>query len=564
MPDASGFWSVLETLHFLRPAWLAALLPVALLVWMQARVDDPLKRFGGLIAPHLLEHLVVKPGGGGSRFRPLHLIAGMLVVSIVATAGPTWRRQPSPFAADTAPVMVALDLSQAMDAIDLAPSRLERAKQKVRDLLDGRPGAKTGLVAYAGSAHLVLPPTEDAAILTTFLDALSTSLMPLPGSDAATATDRALASLERQDVPGTVILVASTIDTDLEAMSTRLRGSPHQLLVLAVGTEAGGPIRRGDDDFVVEGGQRVLSRLDPAEFDALSDAAGAYVTRATVDDTDVRRLLRRTRNHLESALESDSTQEWEDSGYWLAWPVVLLGLFWFRRGWTVRWDQTLAAGLLTLMLVLPAGPPLGAQDEPSTGEAAGTVTGVPTTSWWADLWWTRDQQARRRFEQQQFAEAALLFEEPRWRGVAAYRAGNWDLAITAFAGLTDADGSFNLGNAYLRKGEYELAIAAYDQALLERPGWDAATTNRELALTLIPPEPEQAEGEGDPSFSADQIEFDLEEDQGEEGEVTMTAFSDEQVADMWLRQLTTSPAGFLRTKFAIQAARASDDQEGSR
>jgi len=45
-------------------------------------------------------------------------------------------------------------------------------------------------------------------------------------------------------------------------------------------------------------------------------------------------------------------------------------------------------------------------------------------------------------------------------------------------------------------------------------------------------------------------------DQGSEGEVQMQAFSDEQMADMWLNQLTTSPAGFLRTKFAIQAAQS--------
>ena len=64
---------------------------------------------------------------------------------------------------DTAPLVIAIDLSQTMDAIDIAPSRLERVKLKVRDLLALRAGARTAIVAYAGSAHIVLPLTDDAS-----------------------------------------------------------------------------------------------------------------------------------------------------------------------------------------------------------------------------------------------------------------------------------------------------------------------------------------------------------------------------------------------------------------
>ena len=146
---------MLEALHFLRPLWLLALIPTAVL-YAVIRASSPERQWRRIIAPHLLEHLKVG-GGAGLRFRPRHLITLLLTLGSIALAGPTWERERSPFAEDTAPLVVALDLSQSMNAIDVRPSRLERGKQKIRDLLELRKGARTALVAYAGSAHTVLP-----------------------------------------------------------------------------------------------------------------------------------------------------------------------------------------------------------------------------------------------------------------------------------------------------------------------------------------------------------------------------------------------------------------------
>ena len=66
---------------------------------------------------------------------------------------------------------------------DVQPSRLARARHKLRDLLERRRGARTALVAYAGSAHVALPLTDDAELLESYLDALDPGLMPRPGND---------------------------------------------------------------------------------------------------------------------------------------------------------------------------------------------------------------------------------------------------------------------------------------------------------------------------------------------------------------------------------------------
>src|SRR5262249_4015088 len=146
MPDAA------TAFHLLRPWWLLALVPTALVLALILRRDRPEVQWGGVIAPHLLKHLIVTPQGRW-RIRPVWLVGAALALPIVGLAGPTWRREPPPFVEDKAPLMIALDVSASMGQPDVPPTRLERAKQKVRDLLAARAGARTGLIAYAGTAH---------------------------------------------------------------------------------------------------------------------------------------------------------------------------------------------------------------------------------------------------------------------------------------------------------------------------------------------------------------------------------------------------------------------------
>ncbi len=141
--------------HFLRPWLLLGLVfPIAVL-WLSSRSGDVRNQWKAMIAPHLLDRLVVG-ATGGSTIRPSWILTGILTVGILAAAGPTWEREQPPFVEDTAPLIIAVDLSPTMDAIDVTPSRLERAKLKIHDIIASRNGARTGVVAYAGSAHLVL------------------------------------------------------------------------------------------------------------------------------------------------------------------------------------------------------------------------------------------------------------------------------------------------------------------------------------------------------------------------------------------------------------------------
>ena len=141
--------SALAELHFLRPLWLLALLPALFLLWIlwHRRGDVAWRK---VIAPHLLPHLLSGNGAPESRFRPLHLLAAFWLLAVIAAAGPTWEREPAPFAEQRAPLVIALYVGESMLAEDIQPTRLERATHKIRDLLALRPGARAALIAYAG------------------------------------------------------------------------------------------------------------------------------------------------------------------------------------------------------------------------------------------------------------------------------------------------------------------------------------------------------------------------------------------------------------------------------
>jgi len=323
-----GSFEAFTAFHFLRPEVFWLFLPVVIVLmalWRQGSVEV---RWRGVIAPHLLKHLMVRPEGK-MRVRPLHLLAAAMLIGVVAAAGPSWRKEAPPLTEDTAPLIIVLDLSENMLVQDVQPSRLERAQQKIRDILDGRKGARTALVAFAGSAHLVLPLTDDPGIIVAFVEDLSPSVMPVPGSDPAKALGLAERMLDNEIPPGTILFLTSGIGGDaVPAFAAHGSSSRDQVLVLAIGTTAGGPIP----------GSRAFSTLDRKGLELLASETPARVIGVTPDDEDVEELARRMDAHLTAVQRENEEGRWRDEGWWLVWPLAVIVLLWFRRGWLVQWE----------------------------------------------------------------------------------------------------------------------------------------------------------------------------------------------------------------------------------
>lgn len=183
---------------------------------------------------------------------------------------------------------------------------------------------------------------------------------------------------------------------------------------------------------------------------------------------------------------------------------------------------------------------------------------------WIGLWLTPDQQGRRAFERGDFRSAAERFQDPMWKGIACYRSGDYEAAVRQFVLADTVEGNFNLGDAYAHLGRLEQARASFEAALRRRPGDRQIQENLDLVKSLILRKAEKKEEEppqgGQPIFDPDEVKIDEKGKRGKKGEVELTQLSDEQIQELWMRRLQTTPADFLRMKFAIQAGRRSEGE----
>ena len=516
---------------FLRPWWLLAILPALVLLFANLRQTDPARRLATQIDPHL-QPVVLEGPERRSPFRPIAAWGSLCAFAAFAVAGPAWDQQPPPFAEETAPMVLAIDLSETMTAEDLAPSRFERAKLKAIDLIAARGPAPTALVAYAGSAHLVLPLTDDPTFLTRFIESLEPDLMPTDGRDTVAAITVALGILDAGDLPGTVLLFTDGAEVAAAAATEGLLvGSTHQVSVLLVA-----PLR----------GRSLAMPVDRQALDAVVAAGNGTIADLTVEDDDVVRLAAAANSHMQLQAYGSESARWRDRGYGLVFVVAALALLWSRRGWQVRWT---VLPLLVLGLI------------PATAKAE--------DGWFTSFWRTADQTGQALFDAGDYAGAAAEFEDPLWRAFAFYASGEFDAAALAFGGIPTSVAAFARAGALAHDGRYDESVTAYDQILAATPGAHAARHNREVVLAAIAADAAAADtaqsGRSAPTeLEADEIVIDEDapptdnaEDEGLEA-LPVGDLSDEQIGAMWMRSLPTDPQQFLRLRFRAQLRVAAD------
>lgn len=297
--------NALAALHVERPLWLLSLVPAAALWLLARRGSDPAQQWRGVIDPALLPYLLT---GGDERARipPADWLFAAMALAATAIAGPAWQREPSPFAEAKPPVAIVLRVTPSMLTEDLAPTRLDRARQKLADILAAREGASTALIAYAGSAHLVLPPTPDSAVILDLAKALSPEIMPKQGDDLAGALALARRALAGIGQGGAILLLADeTLPGSVESLPA---GSP-PVTILA------------------------LRDAESAGLAEVAKTLGGMVVPTTPNQSDVAAIVRRLDRGDNAAGIAGEGDHWSEAGYWLVPILALLALPWFRRGW---------------------------------------------------------------------------------------------------------------------------------------------------------------------------------------------------------------------------------------
>jgi Ca-activated chloride channel family protein len=508
---------MLDDFHFLRPAWLLALpLGVALILYAFRTQAS-----GGAwrrVVDRALQPLVLTAADRftGRRWPLLAALAAWTLATI-ALAGPAWERLPVPAFRSNEALVVALDLSRSMDAADLSPSRIARAKLKLLSLLDRRDGGQTGLVVFSAHAFTVTPLTTDTRTIASLVAALTTDIMPSRGSRISVGLEKAASLLEQANVTdGRILLMTDAVPAphDLE-VARKIAADGVEISVLAIGTEDGAPIPERNGGFLTDGrGNVAVPKLDVRALASLAAAAGGRFSTLTADDSDLERLEPpQDAGELLAAEETTQVADvWRDAGLGFAvllLPLIALG---FRRGW-------IAAVVLCLIVPVPGA---NAQTE-SDGVRGGLAEA------WAALWRRADQRGMQALAAEQAEQAARLFEDPAWRAAAQYRAGEYESSAASLAGLDTPDAHYNRGTALARAGNIEGAIAAYDRALELDPDHEDARYNRDLLEELLeqnPPPPPQQQQAGN-----DEQQEDSQQREGDSSESPQQAENGEAAGD---------------------------------
>jgi Ca-activated chloride channel family protein len=321
--------NALSQFYFIRSEWLW-LLPLAALIWWQMRRQrDTLGGWRKSIAPQLLPHLLVNAEQADHRFSPVGLLGLIWLLGIIALAGPSWQREVSPFAEEQAVLVIILKMTPSMEAGDIQPSRLLRAVDKIERLLARRQDTRTALIAYAGSAHRVMPFTRDHALIVDFARELSPGVMPRAGEELLEAITLGEKLIQNSAHPGTMLVLADSVDAgQIPALQKARAGhSATELWAVAAGEEV-----------IPLPGTPSAPALDKANMQAVADALGGSLEIISVDQSDVEAIDRRIGRHLADISQADG-ERWRDAGYYLLPLLVLLGLFWFRKGWVIRWGD---------------------------------------------------------------------------------------------------------------------------------------------------------------------------------------------------------------------------------
>ena len=309
--------------RFEDPIYLYALvlIPVLALIrwWMMLRQRKRLRRFGD---PQLVRQLMPDV----SRFRPLvkfGLLLTALALLIVMLARPQMGTKISHEKRTGIETIIALDISNSMLAEDVSPSRLDRAKMMVENLVDHFTNDKIGLIVFAGEAYVQLPITSDFVSAKMFLSSIEPGLIETQGTDIAAAVNMATHSFTQEEGVGKAIIVITdgedheggALEAAQEAKEKGMR-----VYVLGIGSAKGSPIPiPGTSDYMKDNsGETVMSALNEDMCKQVAEAGGgAYIhveNNSNAQEQLNRELDKLAKKEISSTVYSDFDEQFQAVG----------------------------------------------------------------------------------------------------------------------------------------------------------------------------------------------------------------------------------------------------------
>lgn len=309
--------------------WLVPVLG-ALFLWSARRKKRAVSAFGD-------RALMAKLSQSVSPVRD-RLKSGLILLSVfflvLALARPQWGERTEEVVRTGVDVFIALDTSLSMDATDVAPSRLEKARHIASSLIDRLQGNRVGLIVFAGSAFVQCPLTLDEGAARIFLDSVSTGAVAETGTNVASAIEAARRGfVSKESKYKVVVLLTDGEQHEGDPMEVARQAQQEGVVIhtVGVGTAAGDPIpirnARGEvtDYKRDEAGQPVLSRLDEDSLSRIALASGGEYFRATDEESEVEEIADLVASMESKELSAQLFTRYEERYYWpLGFAVAFL------------------------------------------------------------------------------------------------------------------------------------------------------------------------------------------------------------------------------------------------
>lgn len=507
----------ISNFHFEQNMWLLGLIVIPI-IWavygLLYNINANNNKLNSFIDKHLLPHLLITRNNNKFNLWQFLLLWSVMWSLIIASlAGPRWNFTEIEVYKPDKNLVILLDLSNSMNAEDVKPSRIKRAKQKIDDILRLSKGVNISIIGFAADAHIIVPLTDEVQSIRYLMQAVDTDIVFVQGSNIKPALEMVNLVLNEKTGDSKAVLILSDgefVDSSSLSMVSNLANKNIKIYTIGIGDVNGAPVKNNQGAFVKQSNNIVVSKLNQNLLQEIANTGKGQYFSLNYSDNDIKFIFDQLEETATINKEDQNTKQWEDRFYILLLPVIFINLLWFRR------NLILPIFLIVLSLNINI----------NNANAVDVM----------DFFRNKVQQGANALKEKEFEKAKESFDDPYHLGVVHYKEGDYKRAEALFRKSkrpeVAVDAKYNLANSIAKQERYEEAVKLYEELLNEHPNHSKAKHNLEIVkhLILTPEEKEEKKkknfsidgggggGSGDDDDNNDKDDGDK-ESQGEKGDL---------------------------------------------